>query len=87
MHELCHWVLSRKIGLFDVNPAGECWQDFCTVQAPISGVYVLLIGSLCTTDGRYGGVAGDFVDTFSFCAQIPVLQVFYLYEQKMTNAV
>jgi hypothetical protein len=46
-----------------------------------------LIGSLCTTDRRYGGVAGDFVDTFSFCAQRPVLQVFYLYEQKMTNDV
>jgi hypothetical protein len=29
----------------------------------------------------------EFVDTFSFCAQSPVLQVFYQYEQKMTNAV
>ena len=29
----------------------------------------------------------DFVEAFSFCSQIPVLQVFYLYEQKMTSSV
>jgi hypothetical protein len=46
-----------------------------------------LIGSLCTTDRRDLGVAGEFADTFSFCVQSPVLQVFYQYEQKMTNAV
>ncbi|MBK5532457.1 hypothetical protein JFT91_07525 [Pseudomonas sp. TH08] len=50
-------------------------------------VYVVFIGSLCTTGWAKSALRPDFVDVFSFCSQIPVLQVFYLYEQKMTSAV
>ena len=78
---------AAKSGHSAASPARERWQKFCRVKAPSSAVYVLLIESLCTTDRRNGGVAGDFVDRFSFCAQSPVLQVFYQCEQKMTNAV
>ncbi|WP_192552723.1 hypothetical protein [Pseudomonas sp. IzPS59] len=54
---------------------------------PRFGGYVLLLGGLCTTGFEEGGLRGDFVDGFSFDAQIPVLPVFYLCEQKMTKAV
>lgn len=52
-----------------------------------SSRYVVFIGSLCTTGWAKSALRPDFVDVFSFCSQIPVLQVFYLYEQKMTSAV
>ena len=56
-------------------------------KSPLFGGYVVLIGSLCTTDSHEIGLRRGFVNPFSFCSQIPVLQVFYLCEQKMTNAV
>ncbi|WP_460368780.1 hypothetical protein ACOYXF_23110 [Pseudomonas sp. Tul1A2] len=55
--------------------------------SPLFGGYVVLIGSLCTTDSHEIGFRRGFVNPFSFCSQIPVLQVFYSCEQKMTSAV
>ena len=55
--------------------------------SPLFGGYVVLIGSLCTTESHEIGLRRGFVKPFSFCSQIPVLQVFYLCEQKMTSAV
>lgn len=54
---------------------------------PLFGGYVVLIGGLCTTERHEYVSNRGFVNPFSFCSQIPVLQVFYLYEQKMTSAI
>jgi len=51
------------------------------------GSYVVLIGGLCTTGWHETVLRRLFVDSFSFCLQIPVLLVFYQYEQKMTSTV
>ena len=50
-------------------------------------IYVVLNGSLCTTDRRARAQVRVFVDAFSFCSQIPVLLVIYSCEQKMTSSV
>jgi hypothetical protein len=55
--------------------------------SPLFGGYVVLIGSLCTTESHEIGLRRGFVNPFSFCSQIPVLQVFYSCEQKMTSVV
>jgi hypothetical protein len=47
----------------------------------------LLLETLCTTDYLHSIIQPDFVEPFSFCSQIAVFQVFYLYEQKMNSVV
>ena len=55
--------------------------------SPIFVGYVVLIGSLCTTEGRGYWLMRGVVNPFLSCSQIPVLQVFYSCEQKMTSVV
>lgn len=55
-------------------------------RRPRFGGYVLLVEGLCTTGSEEGALRQVFVDGFSFESQIPVLPVFYSYEQKMTSA-
>jgi Na+-translocating ferredoxin:NAD+ oxidoreductase RnfD subunit len=55
--------------------------------SPIFVGYVVLIGSLCTTEGRGYWLIRGVVNPFSSCSQILVLQVFYSCEQKMTSVV
>ena len=55
--------------------------------SPFFGGYVVLIGSLCTTESHEIGLTLGFENLFSFCSQIPVLLVISVCEQKMTTAV